>query len=304
MRRRDFLKAIGLTSFAASLPISAGAARGSTRPDVGLELISVLTPLSVDFRKTLREVAEIGYTEVETLGSLGRSPREVAEVLAQCHLRSPAQHLVPDELYSVYQRWDRGELTLPQAIARLREGYALEKLDHIMEQGMTRAHAMHQQFLVWPVLFDEQVKSASALQVLIEAFNRAGELCRRSGLTFAFHNGSNASRLIDGTAAYDLILMRTDPATVKMELDTYYVSRSGKSALDYLIDFPNRYVLMHLKDIDKKGQIADLGRGTLDFAALLSTARKAGVKQFFIEHDRAADPFASARASLDYVNHL
>jgi sugar phosphate isomerase/epimerase len=305
MQRRDFLSAVGLTSIAASFPVSAGVAqRSQAHLAVGLELISVLTPMGVEFRQTLHKVAAIGYTEVETLGSLGRSPEEVYEVLAQCHLSSPAQHLVPDDLYEIYQRWDRGDLTLPQAIARLQEGYALEKLDHIIEQGIARAHALHQQFLVWPVLFDDQVASRRALQMVIDAFNRAGELCRQSGLTFAFHNGSNASRRIDQATAYDLILKQTDQATVKMELDTYYLTKSGASALAYLVNYPNRYPLMHLKDIDEHGEIVDVGRGTIDFAGLLSAARHAGVQHFFVEHDRAVDPFGSARASFDYVRHL
>jgi len=303
MQRREFLRTVGLTSIAASFPVSGGVAHRS-RLAVGLELISVLAPMGVEFRQTLQKVAAIGYTEVETLGSLGRSPDEVYQVLAQCHLRSPAQHLVPDDLYEIYQRWDRGDLTLPQAIAHLQEGYALEKLDHIIEQGIARAHTLRQQFLVWPVLFDDQVASPSALQVVIEAFNCAGELCRQSGLTFAFHNGSNASRRMDQATAYDLILKQTDPATVKMELDTYYLAKAGASARAYLVNYPNRYPLMHLKDIDDHGEIADLGRGSIDFADLLNAARHAGVQHFFVEHDRAVDPFGSARTSLDYLHHL
>lgn len=308
MQRRDFLRSAGSASLAMSLPMRAAATQatrhGGARLPVGLELISVLTPLRVDLRGTLRKVAALGYAEVETLGSLGRPAEELHEVLTQCRLRSPAQHLVPDELYEVYQRWDRGELTLPQAIAALQEGYALEKLDHIIEQGIVRASAMRQKFLVWPVLFDDQVVSAGALETVTRAFNRAGERCRQAGLTFAFHNGSNASRRIDETSVYDLILMQTDPAAVKMELDTYYVAKSGASPRDYLLNHPGRYPLMHLKDLDDRGQVADLGMGTIDFAAVLGAARHAGVEHYFVEHDRAPDPFGSARASLAYVRHF
>ena len=305
MQRRDFLRAAGVTSIAASFPTFADMRQPKrTHFPLGLELISVLTPMTVDLRQTLFKVAAIGYTEVETLGSLGRSPDELYETFAQCRLRSSSQHLVPDDLYGVYQQWDGGRLTLPEALVRLQQGYSLEKLDYIIEQGIARARTLHQQFLVWPVLFDDQVASREALEASVQAFNRAGELCRQCGMTFAFHNGSNASRRIDDASAYDLILQNTDPDTVKMELDTYYLAKSGASPSAYLAAHPNRYPLMHLKDLDARGEIADLGRGTIDFANLLSVARHAGVQHFFVEHDRAAAPLDSARTSFDFVRHL
>jgi sugar phosphate isomerase/epimerase len=305
MRRRDFVRAACGASVAVGMPsLVTAASRRSADCGIGLELISVLTPLGVNLRQTLRRVAAIGYREVETLGSLGRSPQEIAAILRECHLRSPAQHLVPDELYGVYQRWGRGELSLAQALVQLRDGYALERLDHIIDQGIERATVIGQHFLVWPVLFDAQVASSEALRVATDAFNSAGERCRRAGLTFAFHNGSNASRRIGQTLVYDLILKQTNPATVKMELDTYYLSQSGASAPQYLLTHPKRYPLLHLKDVDAHGQIADLGQGTLDLLALVSAARRVGVEHCFVEHDRAAQPFDSARASFDYLRRL
>jgi Xylose isomerase-like TIM barrel len=305
MQRRDFLRSAGCASVAMTLPFHAVAAQqGRASPVIGLQLISVLAPLGVDFRQTLCEVAAIGYGEVETLGSLGRPPAEVFQALQACGLRSPAQHLVPDELFQVFQRWDRGSLSLPQAIASLQEGYALTKLDHILEQGIERALAMQQQFLIWPVLFDDQVASPAALRAVTRAFDRAGELCRRAGLTFAFHTGSNASRRLGQARVYELILEQTDPMTVKMELDTYYLGKSGTSASAFLSKHPQRCPLLHLKDVDNRGQIADLGRGEIDFAALLRTARRSGVQYAFVEHDRAADPVGSARASWAFVKRL
>jgi hypothetical protein len=305
MRRRDFLRAAGGASVAAGFaPVAMAARRAVSGMGVGLELISVLTPLGVNFLRTLHEVASIGYREVETLGSLGHAPADVQAALLECELRSPAQHLVPDELYAVYQRWDRGDLPLADALVQLRNGYSLENLDHIIDQGIERAAVMQQHFLVWPVLFDDQVSSSDALRPVTEAFNRAGERCRRAGLTFVFHNGSNASRRMGQSSAYDLILAQTDPDTVKMELDTYYFSQSGASAPAHLLKHRGRYPLLHLKDVDDRGQIADLGRGSLDFSALLQTARRVGVKHCFVEHDRATDPFGSARASLQYLQRL
>jgi sugar phosphate isomerase/epimerase len=305
MDRRRFLSTAASASLTAALSLSTtGIQARSGEWAVGLELITVLALLNEDFRATLMSVAAIGYQQVETLGSLGRSPAEVHAVFADCHLVSPAQHLVPDDLYGVYQRWDRGLLSMADAMRSLSEGYALSRIEPIIEQGIARAHAMDQQFLVWPVLFDDQVASRQSLDALIRAFNVAGGLCRRAGLTFAFHNGSKAFTRIGTDMAYDLILRHTNPETVKMELDTYYAAKAGADPLAYFEGFPDRFRLIHLKDIDGKGEITDLGQGTIDFPAIINAAKRAGIRHFFVEHDQATDPLAGARSSFDYLQRL
>jgi sugar phosphate isomerase/epimerase len=304
VERRGFIAMAGgaLAAALGESNVAICAPRG--RPTVGLELITVMSLLNEDFGGTLSKVAAVGYEEVETLGSMGRVPVEVRNVLDACHLTSTSQHLVPHDLYGVYQQWDRGLITMAQALASLVEGYALERMEAIIEEGIARARVLGQQYLVWPVLFENQVASTQALDDLIHAFNLAGDLCRREGLTFAYHNGSKAFQRIGTDVVYDLILRQTNVHTVKMELDTYYAFKAGADVLGYFVRFPGRFPLMHLKDLDRQGEITEVGAGTIDFPALIHAAPRAGVQHMFIEQDRAKDPLASARSSFDYVRAL
>jgi sugar phosphate isomerase/epimerase len=307
VKRRGFIAMAGgaVAAMAAALDhrsLAIGAAGG--RSAVGLELITVMSLLDDDFRGTLSEVSAIGYREVETLGSMGRSPAEVRDVLRACHLDSPSQHLVPGDLYAVYQQWNRGAITMAQALESLEAGYALARMLPIIEEGIERARTLGQRYLVWPVLFASQVASAQALDEVIRALNLAGDLCRREGLTFAYHNGSNAFRRIGTDLAYDLILRHTDRHAVKMELDTYYAVAAGADVPGYFAHFPGRFRLMHLKDLDRQGQITALGKGTIDFHAVMHAAKAAGVQHLFVEQDRAPDALASARSSFEYVRSL
>ncbi len=307
VKRRGFIAMAGgavaaMASVLDHRSLAIGAARG--RSAVGLELITVMSLLDDDFSGTLSEVSAIGYREVETLGSMGRSPAEVRDVLRACHLDSPSQHLVPGDLYAVYQQWNRGAITMAQALESLEAGYALARMLPIIEEGIERARTLGQRYLVWPVLFASQVASAQALDDVIRALNLAGDLCRREGLTFAYHNGSNAFRRIGPDLAYDLILRYTDRHAVKMELDTYYAFAAGADVPGYFVHFPGRFRLMHLKDLDRQGQITELGRGTIDFHAVVHAAKDAGVRHLFVEQDRAPDALASARSSFDYVRSL
>lgn len=52
------------------------------------------------------------------------------------------------------------------------------------------------------------------------------------------------------------------------------------------------------------GGFADVGSGTLDFAAMFAHARVGGVRQWLVEHDSPADPFATARDSYGYLAAL
>jgi sugar phosphate isomerase/epimerase len=303
MERRAFIAMAG-GAFAAALVERLAIGAAPARTAVGLELITVMSLLDADFRGTLNQVFAIGYREVETLGSLGRAPSEVREVLRACRLDSPSQHLVPGDLYSVYQRWDRGDMTMAQALESLEAGYALTRLEPIIDEGIERARVLGQRYLVWPVLFASQVASSQALDGVIRAFNQAGDWCRREGLTFAYHNGSNAFQRVGTDLAYELILRETDPATVKLELDTYYASKAGADIPDYFTRFPGRFPLVHLKDLDREGQITGLGQGTIDFPALMHATTRAGVRHFFVEQDRAPDALISVRSSLEYVRSL
>jgi sugar phosphate isomerase/epimerase len=260
--------------------------------------------LNEDFRGTLSNVAAIGYEDVETLGSMGRAPAEVRSILEACHLTSPSQYLVPQDLYGVYQPWDRGVITMAQALTSLIEGYALQRMEPIIEEGIARARALGQRYLVRPALFESQVASTQALDQFIRAFNLAGDLCQREGLTFAYHNGSNALQRIGIDVAHKLTLRHTNVHTVKMELDTYYAFKAGADVLTYFSRFPGRFPLLHLKDLDRAGEITDLGRGTIDFTAVLHAATRTGVQHMIVEHDRARDLLASARSSFEYVRAL
>src|SRR5271170_4752249 len=96
MQRRRFMVTAAGGALAAALGNSTAGVCAPRRPRaVGLELITVMSLLNEDFRGTLSAVAAIGYEEVETLGSMGRTPTEVRAILDACHLISPAQHLVP-----------------------------------------------------------------------------------------------------------------------------------------------------------------------------------------------------------------
>jgi sugar phosphate isomerase/epimerase len=306
MYRRDFLRlatvaggAAGLTSLAP--PLSWAAAKHQT---VGLQLFTIMVDLEQDFEATLKAVAAIGYQEVETIGAFGRDPRHVRELLDRYGLKSPSQHLVPGKLYDTFLSYTRKELSEPEVHKLWLETMSVERVVPIVEEGIARAKVMGQQYLVWQILWPEQMATRAGVTAFCKALDTAGNLCAKAGLTFNFHNHSAEFEPHDGIVPYEVILATTDPKTVKLELDVYWAVHAKRDPIKLLTQNRGRYRQMHLKDSTAAGDFATPGKGIIDFPAVLATARQTGVEHYYVEYDRSDDPMAVTRDAYKYLRPL
>jgi sugar phosphate isomerase/epimerase len=298
MIRRDFLKIAGLAAGLARLD---GAKAAAERAPLGLQLFTVMSELERDFDGTLAAVAALGYREVETIGAFGREPAEVRRALERHGLKTPSQHLVPGTLYDVFAKFVARELSFDQVKALWLEQMSLERVRPTIEEAATRAHALGQQYVVWQIIWTDQMRDRESLDAFCGAMNEAGRICAREGLTFNFHNHSDEFKPVDGVVPYDYILAHTDPETVKLEMDSYWIVNAGQDPVAYLKKHAGRYVQCHLKDRAANGDFATVGQGTVDFAALLAAARRSGVKHFYVEYDRSDDPMRAVREAAVYL---
>lgn len=72
----------------------------------------------------------------------------------------------------------------------------------------------------------------------------------------------------------------------------------------YLDRYPGRFPVCHVKDVRADGTFVDLGDGIVDFQRTFDWAQRAGFVHFFVEHDTASEPIASARAGHRYLSAL
>lgn len=129
-----------------------------------------------------------------------------------------------------------------------------------------------------------------------EVFNRAGEILKKEGITFAYHiHGFEFHPWQNGTL-FDLIAQETKPEFVSFELDVYWAVYGGADPVALLEKYGSRWVLMHVKDLKKgvKGNLIGtgpdeesvaIGQGQVNWPAVLKAAEKAGVKHYFIEDE-------------------
>jgi sugar phosphate isomerase/epimerase len=271
MYRRDALRLVG----ALALPGSIFAREPHQKISaIGLQLFTVRAALEADFDATLARIAAIGYREVEFAGYFGHSAQQVLASLRRTGLVAPSAHIPVD---AVGDGW---------------EG--------VIENALAIGH----RYLV--VASAGAVTDLDGYRRIAERFNQAGEVAKKAGIRFAYHNHDIEFAPLTGRLPYDVLLEATDPRYVCFEMDLYWITKAGADPLAYFARWPDRIQLVHVKDAAAAPphRMTDVGAGMLDWRILLGRGTQAGVKHFFVEQDDASDPFASITASYAYLRDL
>lgn len=271
MKRREAL--VVLLSAAAGTSW-AKPAQSSIPLQVGLQLYTVRALLEQEFEGTLAKIAAVGYRQVEFAGLYGASLRETATILKRYGLSAPSGHV------------------------------SYEKLDRELAVALQEANELGHEFIVCPFVDEEYRRTLDDWKRVCQRFNNIGEQARRAGLTLAYHNHDFEFSPTGGNIPYDVMLVETDPALVKFEMDLYWITRAKRDPVAYFQKHPKRFPLVHLKDMARDGTITDVGKGTIDFRRILGHAALAGIAHCFVEHDNPGNPMRSIETSLRFLQQL
>jgi sugar phosphate isomerase/epimerase len=301
MNRRDCLKALGVAAL--SYP---GQAFAEIRSRLGLQLFTVRELLQTDLEGTLAAIAGLGYAEVELFGFGGNA-------------------FIQDPLFGgtgreMRQILDRHGLAAPctQISGRVEDFGPIAEAAHAL--GIRNLIvAMAPEFLPLtpegPVV--SGVESEDAIRSLAERLNRLGGKVKDEGLQLGYHNHHMEFALLGETRAYDLLLERTDPSLVRMELDVGWARAGGVLPEEVLAGYPGRFLSCHLKDFDPRRPVAtppppipDMsrmtapGEGIVDFARVLAEMDRQGIAHGFVECDLPENPLEVARRGIHYLKNL
>lgn len=273
--RRDFLKVSG--SLAASALLLPNALRAAKVKDVGIQLYTVRKEMLADPAGTLQKLAKIGYKELESARSdkgnfYGLQPKEIKKIAGDLGMTVRSGHVHID------QDWQKS-------------------IDMAAEAGQT--------YLVCSSLPSEG-QTVANYQRCADTFSKAAEQCEKSDLTFGYHNHEYEFDKVDGQVLYNVLLDRTDPKLVTMEMDLGWVIVTGNDPLAYFSKYPGRFPLWHLKDMDKtKKESTEFGKGQINVKQMLQNMNKSGVKYFFVEQEEyPATALDSAKYDFDYLAKL
>jgi sugar phosphate isomerase/epimerase len=140
--------------------------------------------------------------------------------------------------------------------------------------------------------------------------NRIGEKVKAAGMTFGYHNHGPEFGTEGGVVFYDELLRLTDPKLVIFEMDCGWVFAAGRNPIDYLSKTPERFPLLHVKDMVPRAPTASttrvLGRGDDGLRAHSARDRATGLKHYFIEQEEFEIPaiIEALRDDADYMRKL
>ena len=148
---------------------------------------------------------------------------------------------------------------------------------------------------------------------IAEDFNTAGKKLKEHGIQFFYHNhGYEFYPWKDGQTLFDLLMEKTDPELVKMQMDVLWTVFPGQAPVELVKKYPDRWALVHLKDLKKgvEGNMSGgtdvnndvaIGTGQVDYPALLKAFQEAGVKYYFIE-DESDNVLKQVPQSLKFLS--
>ena len=288
INRKDFI--LQSTSFAAAslLSIRGLSDTSFAKYKMGLQLFTVREPLAKDLAGTVKKIASIGYEDSETYGYdpdmgtyYGLKASAFKQLLAEHNLITTSGH------YDFTKFFDN----------------PADALMRYTDQCIEGAHALGQKYITWPWL-DPTFRTLENFRVLTGKLNAIGERVNKAGLGFAYHNHDFEFTDYGGENGYNIIMRETDPSLVKLQMDLYWVMHSSKlSPSELFKKQPGRFVMWHIKDMDKKTRdYSELGNGSIDFTVILPEATRAGLQYYYIEQggNFAKDPIQSITDSAVY----
>jgi sugar phosphate isomerase/epimerase len=288
INRRNFIMQSALLGAGSLLALRAESSMPAKKYKMGLQLFTVRGPMAKDVSGTIKKVSAIGYQDCETYGYdpeqvtfYGLKASEFKQLLEDNGMVTTSGH------YDFTKFFDKSE----------------DNLMRYVDQCIEGAHALNQRYITWPWL-DPAFRTIGHFRQLTGKLNAIGERVYKANLGFAYHHHDFEFIDHDGQNGYDIIMNETDPALVKLQMDLYWVMHSSKRSPAELIKLqPGRFVMWHIKDMDKKTRdYSELGNGSIDFSVILPEASKAGLQYYYIEQggNFAKDPIQSITDSAAY----
>jgi sugar phosphate isomerase/epimerase len=244
---------------------------GDFKGPLGLQLYSLRDSFKTDVPGTLDKVKALGFTDVETANTYGLGAEKLKALLNERGLRAISGH------------------------------FQYEPLTKDLAGAVQEAKTLGLKFAVCPWIPHEEAgfTEADANRAAAD-FNKIGEAFKKEGITFAYHcHGYEFRPVKEGGSdtLFDVLVRETKPEFVSFEMDVFWVVHPGQEPAKLLAKYPNRWALMHLKDIRKGAQTGvftghapltddvPLGTGQVNWPAVLKEAAKIGVKYYFIEDE-------------------
>jgi len=237
---------------------------------IGCQTYPVRKSVRTDFAATMKGLRAAGFTQIELCSPYGYDdfsslqkykPQQLRRMLQDWGLGCISAHFSADELFK----------TPDQTIA------------YAKDFGMTQMAIAA--LGPWSPRTTETVDDVKRY---VEPFNAFAEKAHAAGIVALLHNEGFVSEHIDGKPVYDMMIADLNPATTGLQFQVS-TAQQGYDAVTYFNKYPGRFLSMHCQDWVKDPSTKSgfrqvpLGKGVVDWKAVFTAAKTAGVKNYFVE---------------------
>lgn len=288
MKRREFIKTTGIITSGMVLSNYLSACGSATASNdisknFGLQLYTLRDVMPNDPKGTLKKVASFGYKQIEGYEHNGMSMfwgmknTEFKKLMDDLGMKMISSHC------NINQEFER-------------------KAAEAAEIGM--------QYLLCAYLGPQ--KTIDDFKKFAETFNQRGEICRKNGIKFGYHNHDYGFVQLEGQYPQDVLMQNTDKNLVDFEMDIYWVVTAGQDPIAWMNKYPDRFKLCHVKDRKKGAPLSDrdasviLGTGGVDFKKILKEAEAKGMQYYIVEQEAYENttPLDAAKADAEYLKNF
>jgi len=285
MKRNEFLKLSGglaLAGLVSKPGFASFAGESAKLKNFGIQLWSVRDDLAKDPKGVLKQLSSYGYKQIESFEGAkgmfwGMSNTEFKAEMDNLGMKIIASHC---------------------------------DINKDFEKKAADAAAIGMKYLICP--YKGPQKDIDAFKKFADEFNQKGEVCKKNGIRFAYHNHDYSFVTMNGEMGQDVMMKNTDASLVDFELDMYWVVAAGQDIETWLKKYPKRFRLCHVKDRKKGAPLTDkdesvvVGTGSINYPKILKTAKKYGMEYYIVEQEKweGTTPMQAAQADAVYMKAL
>ena len=282
---------------------------------IGVQLFSIPKITEKDFAGTMRQLAAIGFKEIEFYGPYSFSATEDQQRWSSVtpSLGFSGSGFFGLTTQQVKKILDDNGLSAPSMHT------GLASLRGAMGPLAEAANMLGSKYVILPSAVTHT--NLDGYKTQAEEFNTFGREAQKHGIRFAYHNHGNGLKPLEGKIPFEFILESTDPKLVFFQMDIYWMTAGGVDVVAYLDKYPGRFRLMHVKDMSKEVRfsgdggdpqqwielfpfLTDAGSGVLDLKKIIPQAQKSGVEHFIIERDLAPNGLDDLKNGFTYLKQL
>lgn len=256
----------------------------TAQTEIGLQLYTFRNQIPKDIPGMLEKISKMGIRELEGGGTYGLPVDSFKTLLKKNNLR----------IVSI--------------------GAGFNELDSNVQTVIARAKTFNSEYVTCTWIPHAKDFTIDHAKKAVEVFNRAGRVLKENGISLVYHPHGYEFGSYEGGTLFDYMARNMNPAYANFEMDVFWIKHPGQDPVALLKKYPNRFLLMHLKDRkpgtpgnqDGKADVESnvvLGSGDIGIAAIMREAPGAGVKHYFIE-DESSRSEQQVPESLAYLKSL